>query len=367
MDERIFEPNDSFVFENIILAPPTAVGGGNYFIRCLVNESPLYIQPPKCKTKQNILKSGKKMYCDLMFTNENEGFIRWMENLENYIYKAIYANREKWFETDLELDDIENSFTPPLKLYKSGKFYIARTNVPMLLGKCVLKIYNEKREEVDIEKIGENTNVITILEIQGIKCSTRSFQIEIEVKQMMMLKASKIFDNCIIQPKHLSYQEELDIETETIATKPLETTPNEEIARDEEPADQEEINVETEVVSGSDNSLSDEALDEPTIVEDKETEPEVAVVDQKNTMTEVDLTLDNLPEDDVFTLKKRTDVYYEMYREARRKAKEARNLALSAYLEAKRIKNTYMLDDLKDSDESDLDEEGMDFEEENDD
>ena len=169
MDERIFEPNDSFVFENIILAPPTAVGGGNYFIRCLVNESPLYIQPPKCKTKQNILKSGKKMYCDLMFTNENEGFIRWMENLENYIYKAIYANREKWFETDLELDDIENSFTPPLKLYKSGKFYIARTNVPMLLGKCVLKIYNEKREEVDIEKIGENTNVITILEIQGIK------------------------------------------------------------------------------------------------------------------------------------------------------------------------------------------------------
>jgi hypothetical protein len=43
-----------------------------------------------------------------------------------------------------------------------------------------------------------------------------------------------------------------------------------------------------------------------------------------------------------------------MYREARRKAKKARDLALSSYLEAKRIKNTYMLNDIEDSDDSDL-------------
>jgi hypothetical protein len=44
-----------------------------------------------------------------------------------------------------------------------------------------------------------------------------------------------------------------------------------------------------------------------------------------------------------------------MYREARRKAKYARELALASYLEAKNIKNKYMLDDIDDSDESDLD------------
>jgi hypothetical protein len=50
-----------------------------------------------------------------------------------------------------------------------------------------------------------------------------------------------------------------------------------------------------------------------------------------------------------------------MYKEARQKAKDARDLALSSFLEAKRIKNTYMLDDI-DSD-SDLDEESLHFEE----
>ena len=43
-----------------------------------------------------------------------------------------------------------------------------------------------------------------------------------------------------------------------------------------------------------------------------------------------------------------------MYREALKKAKIAKELALTSYLEAKHIKNTYMLTDL--SDESDLDE-----------
>ena len=72
-------------------------------------------------------------------------------------------------------------------------------------------------------------------------------------------------------------------------------------------------------------------------------------------MQEVVFNLEELPENDQITLKRRNDVYYEMYREARQKAKDARNLALSSYLEAKNIKNKYMLDDIDDSDDSDLD------------
>ncbi len=52
-------------------------------------------------------------------------------------------------------------------------------------------------------------------------------------------------------------------------------------------------------------------------------------------------------------LKKRDDVYYKMYKEAKQKAREAKMIALSNYLEAKRIKMTYLLND-EVSDESDL-------------
>ena len=80
-----------------------------------------------------------------------------------------------------------------------------------------------------------------------------------------------------------------------------------------------------------------------------------------NELEEFTIDLDTLPDEDNITIKKSNDVYYKMYREASRKAKVARDLALSSWLEAKRIKNTYMLEDISDSDESDLEQE-MDFE-----
>jgi len=66
---------------------------------------------------------------------------------------------------------------------------------------------------------------------------------------------------------------------------------------------------------------------------------------------EFNLDVDSLHNTDTVHLKEKTEVYYQMYREARQKAKLAKFLALSSYMEAKRIKNLYMLDDIESSDD----------------
>ena len=59
-------------------------------------------------------------------------------------------------------------------------------------------------------------------------------------------------------------------------------------------------------------------------------------------------------ETEVLTLKKRNEVYYDLYKRAREKAKKAKKEAMLAYLNAKQIKHSHMLD-LEDEDsESDL-------------
>jgi hypothetical protein len=55
------------------------------------------------------------------------------------------------------------------------------------------------------------------------------------------------------------------------------------------------------------------------------------------------------------TLKKPNQVYFELYKSARTKAKEAKRNLILAYLEAKNIKKTYMLDNLSENSDSDLD------------
>jgi plasmid rolling circle replication initiator protein Rep len=67
------------------------------------------------------------------------------------------------------------------------------------------------------------------------------------------------------------------------------------------------------------------------------------------------LNINEIENSESIHLKEKTEVYYQMYREARQKAKLAKSLALSSYMEARKIKNLYMLEDIDDSDESDLD------------
>ena len=309
--EEIFQPNDDFDFDKLILTKPTSIPGGNFFMRFLINGSHVYVQPPQCKTKQGIIKVGKRIYTDLMFTNENDQFIRWMENLESYCHKYILKNKSQWFEGELELHDIENYFTSPIKVYKSGSYYTIRTNITTVLGKPTLKIYDEHENELDIESINDKMNIMSIIEIQGIKCSARSFQIEIELKQLLVLRPVNIFDKCLLSNANSLHKEK-----------------------------------KMELVDENKDRKESKELEE----ESKELEEE----SNKNELEEIDFNLDNLPDEETMQIRKRNEVYYEMYREARRKAKIARDLALSSYLEAKHIKNTYMLDDIKDSDESDL-------------
>jgi hypothetical protein len=93
-----------------------------------------------------------------------------------------------------------------------------------------------------------------------------------------------------------------------------------------------------------------EPSEDPLIEEEK-----ILKADPLGGLEEVEFHLEELTDPEPLVIKKRDNVYYEMYKEARKKAKIARDLALSAYLEAKRIKNTYMLEDLVDEDSDDED------------
>ena len=234
---------------------------------------------------------------------------------------------------DLDEDDIENYFTPTVKLFKSGKQNIMRVNISQRIGSVPLKIYDENEIDVDMDSIQENTPLITILEVQGVRCSSKSFQIDIELKQIMVMKSVNLFERCIIKSSSkIIPQEKSLVKTEEPA--PIIREPI------SEPVFQESVS----------EPVSESVFQEPV------SEPEVKNDNYFNDydILEVNLDIDEIENNNIFHLKEKTEVYYQMYREARQKAKLAKSLALSSYLEARRIKNLYMLDNIDDSDESDL-------------
>jgi hypothetical protein len=312
-----------------------------------------------------------------MFTNEDEEFIRWMENLENHCHQYIYKNRANWFDSEMELHDIENYFTSPLKLFKSGKFYIVRVNVTNALGKPNLKIYDENETDVNLESINDKTNVISILEIQGIRCSASSFQIDIELKQMMVLKPDNLFERALIKTKNTDMNKntttndtvdnkievnnlgnsldvrEPDIIEHTITEKPQESI-------DDKPIHEEETMIQIQDPEPEQEPEPEQSDNIQMYIDTSVQKTDELLIESKlpksiDGMEEIEFNLEELQDTDTIIIKQRNDVYYKMYKEARKKAKLARDLALSSYLEAKKIKNTYMLEDISDSDDSDVD------------
>lgn len=402
---------DSFQFDSIALTKPGPIDNGNYFIKFLIdNNNNLYTQPPKCITRNGIINVGKKWYIDLMFTNIDEHFIQWVENLESHCVKHIYNNRSKWFDSEMELHDIENYFSTPMKVYKSGKYYILRVNIANHLGKPAIKIFNENQEEQSFDSVKENQQLMSVIEFKGIKCSARSFQIDIELKQLMTLTPTNLFDNCVFNTTNGSTNSTMSNSNETkdddiiqSIDKPLDTDAIDNDREDHlEPSSSDAIDIENEDDVARSNNEPDidetsfnvikynnpmeEDMNIPTeenndtqempsdlgVSEEKEEENPVAMPEKVDTESaedkisidttpttnadfeEVKFDLEELPQEENLVLKNRKDVYYEMYHDARRKAKIAKEMAMASYLEAKNIKNTYMLDDIEDSDDSDI-------------
>ena len=399
--DNIIEPSENFDFSSLSLANPTGIQGGAYFTKIEFNNKSLYIQTPKSLTKQGFVKNGKKMMVDLMFNNNDENFISWIENLEITCQNMIYEKSESWFQDKLELNDIQSAFVSPLKLYKSGKYYLVRVNVKMNYATNIpsVKLYNESELPLTVNDVKENTNIISILEVQGIKFTSRNFQIELELKQCMVLNTELLFENCLIKTRKIKESKnekpilkmfensenlssnsnllKLNENSETLEKTERDEGDKDEGEKDEGEKDEGEkdegdkgegekdegekdegeeglVNTieNSEVLLNSiTNNNDDNKLEQIELnIEELDASSELI----ENELKEFDLT-SNLNSLETITLKKPNQVYYEIYKAAREKAKKAKKEAIQAFLEAKNIKKTYMLDGIDDSDDSDID------------
>ena len=201
---EIYKPSKDFDFNLFSLENPQPVQGGSFFTRVVNNnDKPLYIQLPKCTTKQGIVKTNRGLYCDLMYNkNQSDGLIEWILALEKYLQDKINDKKDIWFTTEITEDEIETMTTPIYRLYKSGRNLLIRTNIDVdkttNMGKCM--VYSEDEMKLSVDNITNVVNIIPLIKIEGIKFTSKSFDIEIKLVQSMILnKEPEIMQTCMIQ------------------------------------------------------------------------------------------------------------------------------------------------------------------------
>ena len=379
---EVYHPNDTFQFNHLHLSPPNNIPGGSYLTKYAYYDSkkPLYIQTPKTLSKQGVVVAGKKAHIDILFTGENEHdaeFIEWIADLEKRSVDLLYEKRHLWFTQELDKSDIENSFTSPIRAFKTGN-YLVRVNLELNriqthIQPFLCKVFDENRAIVPVDYVNAHHNIISIVEFQGIKFTARSFQMELILRQVLVIPELPLFETCIITTN-------TNANTTSIAEPLGKCEPTQTIDNDSASASvSAAVAVAKELVETLDKSLGT-----------PDPEPQLYTSPASSALkhfecTEVDIDFKNIsdvidtkePAFDVpptatgttgatckqnnsgggsggggggLTLKKHKDVIYEMYKVAKRKAQEAKKAAIRAYLEAKEIKASYLLDDLDDFD-----------------
>jgi len=409
---------DTFDFSKFILTHPEPLPGGSYFTKLNINNDILYVQTPKCISKQGIVSSsGKKSYIDLMFSTEDSKFIEFMENLEKSCVEKIHEKKNSWFTNDIDLNDIENAFTATLRPYKAGKYHLLRTNIAPsknLVKMPTCFVFDESENKLSLDDIKPENDLITVLEIQGIKFTPKSFQFEIILRQVLLMSNKPVFQSCLIK-KNIQPSSSISSSISSSAPISLEvsqivqtTSDNDTLLIKEETHEtlhhvepHRENNLEkilssknsikfnlennTEKNSNDDDNDYDHDNDDDRDNDDvdehtanNENHNDVAehntdgdkndnglknnsktkseIKNSSNNLEKIEsLELNELTElkdadleiknGENLKLKKPNDIYYEIYSVAKEKARTARKLAFDAYLEVKKIKKTYMLDD----------------------
>jgi hypothetical protein len=372
----IFKPTQEFEFNKITLGNPMPIQGGAFFSKVIFSdkEKELFIQLPKCTTKQAIITTKRGKYCDLMYArDQNETFFNWLEKLETVFHELIDKNKNLWFTGDYSKDDIENMMSPITRMYKSGAYILIRVyiNSNKHTGEDKCSVYNEDEVNIDMNTIVPETNIIPLVLIDGVKFTSRSFELDIKLSQLMVLKEPvNTFKKCLIRVSDA-------LENNQTNTPSLDVKENKATEAVKEPEEVTlDIQSESEDLSDEDKecetALAVPALDvpvpAPTIALAVPAVPAVSAVPASaiavpvpvpasaitkyNTNLE-EVNLENIIDDNLerIKLKKPNEVYYDIYRSAREKAKNMRKLAIQAYLEAKEIKTKYILEDIDISDD----------------
>ena len=435
---NIVEANTSYPFDDIKIKTPKALQGGTYSAKLELNNDPIIIQTPKCKTKNGIHTTVKQIYCDLLMNQDHTDFIKWLRLLQERVRQLILENSENWFHEPPTMDEIEYNWNDSIRTYKSVN-YLIRTFIHKAksINKISLQIYDSDENELNHKELDSSKSIIGIVEIVGLKFSSSSFHLELCLRQVMVLKEKPLFGKCLIKLNNNDKTEKINTDSKpSIKTNPnnnnIEEFSNEvndspdqlnEITDDldeiveledkdiddtKKVIDQMDVNEstnqndtsiqQTKLTNTKDETINDISINSEHVVDKKqenvikqenvvkqenivkqensegtenleeindsvvnslessdklENLEETITVFQKNSenldgLEEISLEID---ESSPLTLKNPNEVYLDIYKAAREKAKKAKNEAIKAYLEAKRIKELYLLDVVDTSDE----------------
>ena len=199
----ILHASGDFDMSKVHLGTPTATASGSYLTKIThgLADHSLYMYTPKCASKQGVVTVGNKKYIDLIFPTINNTFVEWVQDFENRVQDLIFEKRNSWFTEEIERDDIEGGFVPVVKAVK-GNHYVLRAYLQPSKSRAAAlpPVFDDRETQRTVDCIQPTSELITILDFQGVQFTSKSFAVVVVIKQIMVMEnVVPTFNQCLIK------------------------------------------------------------------------------------------------------------------------------------------------------------------------
>ena len=273
---NIYTLDDAFDTNLIKLSKPLRMkGSSSHFCKILYKNDPLYIRTNRCKTKNGIVDLKLKTYCDIIISDDS--FSDWLTSFEDRIKQILLKQSENWFEEDMDMEDIEYYFNSSIKTTNGG----LQTLRVYIKNKDECLVFDENETTLEYKDVADN-EIVTIFQPKGLRFTSESFQIEIEMKQILILQEERLFQACIIRSssdnktrkkKRVYFEDDEDIIKEELYQNDEENSESEDEQDDK--SEDEEIEQDDDKHENQDDDKDKNQEDEEIEKEDEEIEKEV--------------------------------------------------------------------------------------------
>lgn len=151
---------------------------------------PIYIETPKLKTPTGIFKLENKYFIDFEIDiSNNVSFYDFLVSFDEKNVSSCHFHSNDWFNNRIPYDVIEDYYKSPLKLQRGGNLPLFRVKLPTHHNKILAEFYNNKREQIDMNKIEPGDEMICILEMTGLRFLSQQFIVDWELSKSKIMRS----------------------------------------------------------------------------------------------------------------------------------------------------------------------------------
>lgn len=174
--------------------------GSFYYSPISYLNKPLQILSPKMKCISDVTSEKNYLECETL--NDNFKFYDFFINIENKnIYETFTKNKE-WFDKEIPLELIDDMYKRTLKPIKKDSKPKFNFKIPFLKTIPQCKIYDQNQICVDLSRLKEDTEIMFILHIKGLKFLKQHYYCDCYISQIKLFDSVEkytIFDKCMIE------------------------------------------------------------------------------------------------------------------------------------------------------------------------